>query len=77
MRSTMSMKANNLAPKYFWILSVLALLWNLIGVSTYLATVTISPEALESMAEAERALYLAPWWLNAVYPIAALNSTGS
>jgi hypothetical protein len=62
-------------PKYFWILSGLALAWNLIGVATYLATVTISDAALAAMPEAERALYLLPWWVTSVYAIAVF--TGS
>jgi hypothetical protein len=71
----MSVAANGRPPKHFWVLSVLALLWNLIGVATYLATVTLSPEALANMTDAERALYIAPWWVTSVYAIAVFAGT--
>ena len=41
----------------FWIIGVLALLWNLIGVASYIMNVTMSEEALAAMPEAEQALY--------------------
>lgn len=40
----------------FWIVSSLALLWNLLGVAAYLLQVTASPEALSALTEAERNL---------------------
>lgn len=40
----------------FWIISSLALLWNLLGVAAYLLQVTASPEALNTLTEAERSL---------------------
>ena len=33
-------------PRSFWIISMLALAWNLMGVASYLLTVTVSTEAL-------------------------------
>lgn len=41
----------------FWIISVVALLWNLIGVSSYIMNVTMSEAALAALPEAEQALY--------------------
>ena len=41
----------------FWIIGGLALLWNLIGVASYIMNVTMSEEALAAMPEAEQALY--------------------
>jgi len=41
----------------FWIIGVVALLWNLIGVASYIMNVTMSEEALAAMPEAEQALY--------------------
>jgi hypothetical protein len=55
----------------FWIVSVLALVWNLVGVMSYLMTVTIGQEALAGMPEAERALYTnVPVWATSAYAIA-------
>lgn len=55
----------------FWIISVLALLWNLIGIATYLMTVMMTPETLAAMPEAERAMYdNMPAWVVSAYAIA-------
>lgn len=60
----------------FWIISVLALLWNLIGIATYLMTVTMSEEALAALPEAERALYTGtPAWVTSAYAIAVFGGT--
>src|SRR5690606_17785279 len=44
----------------FYIISSLALLWNLIGVITYLITVTMGPEAMSEMSEAQRQIVASP-----------------
>ncbi len=63
-------------PKSFWIISGLALAWNLIGVATYLMHVMMTPEALAAMSEAERALYTsAPSWVTGAYAIAVFGGT--
>ena len=60
----------------FWIISVLALLWNLMGIATYLMTVTMSEEALAALPEAERALYTStPAWVTSAYAIAVFGGT--
>lgn len=63
-------------PRSFWIISVLALVWNLIGILTYLMSVTMSEEALAALPEAERALYSdIPAWVTAAYAIAVFGGT--
>lgn len=55
-------------PKWFTPVAILALLWNLLGASAYLMDVTISPEALAKMGEAERAMYASrPAWFVVAY----------
>lgn len=55
----------------FYVISGLALLWNLIGVVTYLVAVTMGPEALADMPEEQAALYAdTPWWATSAYAIA-------
>lgn len=50
-------------PKWFRPVSVVALLWNLLGCMAYLADVTVSPERLSEMTAAQQALYASrPWW---------------
>ena len=60
----------------FWFISVVALAWNLIGVATYLMSVTMSPEALAALPEAERALHTdVPAWATSAYAIAVFGGT--
>ncbi len=58
-------------PIWFWIVSVLALLWNLLGVMAYLAQVNMTDEALAALPEAERTLYEnQPMWATMAFAIA-------
>ncbi|MBC8768197.1 hypothetical protein H4O18_09350 [Arenibacter sp. BSSL-BM3] len=58
-------------PMWFWIVGVIALLWNLIGVSAYLSEVFMSEEVFVSMPEAQQALYESrPSWATAAFAIA-------
>ena len=41
----------------FWVIGIVALIWNLLGVVNYLISVMTGPEALGALPEAERALY--------------------
>lgn len=62
--------------KGFWIIGIFALLWNLLGVVTYLMSVTMSPETLAQMTEAERSLYTdIPAWVTSAYAIAVFGGT--
>lgn len=55
-------------PKWFTPVAILALLWNLLGASAYLMDITISPEAVAKMGEAERAMYASrPAWFVVAY----------
>lgn len=65
----------------FWVISSIALAWNLLGVAAYLMHVMMTPESMAAMSEAERALYTsAPSWVTGAYAIAvfggALASAG-
>lgn len=58
-------------PMWFWIVGVIALLWNLIGVSAYLSEAFMSEEVFVSMPEAQQALYESrPSWATAAFAIA-------
>ena len=55
----------------FYIISGLALLWNLIGVITDLITVTMGPEAMSEMSEEQRQMVAnTPAWVTGAYAIA-------
>ena len=60
----------------FWIIGVLALLWNLSGMMTFFMEVFITPEALAALSDAERALYeTTPVWTKVVFAIAVFGGT--
>lgn len=68
------MGRTNKASVWFWVVGVLALAWNLIGVMAYIAQATITPEALQTLPEAERALLAAtPAWVTAAFATAVFG----
>ncbi len=61
---------------WFWVVSVIALVWNLMGVMAYIMQVTMSPEALQALPENERTLIESvPTWATAAFAIAVWGST--
>ena len=58
----------------FWTIAIIALLWNLSGVASFFMEVFITPEALATLPEAERALYETnPLWMKVVFAIAVFD----
>jgi len=58
-------------PRWFWIIVIVAVIWNLIGVYAYISDVTMSPETLAKFPPAEQELINArPTWLIGAYAIA-------
>lgn len=65
------MTSTNKPATWFWIVAVIALVWNLMGVMAYIAQVTMSAEALQALPDNERALYESvPAWATAAFAIA-------
>lgn len=59
-------------PAWFWIVAVLALLWELFGVASYLMHVEVLPGG--EMSEAERTLMeSSPTWVTALFAIAVFS----
>jgi hypothetical protein len=55
----------------FWIIGGAALVWNLIGLVIYVGHVTMSPEALAKMTEAQQEFFVTtPVWATAAFAIA-------
>lgn len=55
----------------FWVVAVVALIWNALGVMAYLSRVMMSQETLQAMSEAERALMEStPAWAIGAFAIA-------
>lgn len=56
------------------IISIVALLWNLLGVMSYIMQVTMSGDMMANMSEAERALYeTMPAWVTGAFAIAVFG----
>ena len=58
-------------PRSFWIVSGLALVWNLFGVGAYVSQMLMTPETLAATPAAERALYEnVPSWATSAFALA-------
>jgi hypothetical protein len=63
-------------PAWFWIVAVLALLWNLVGVAMAYMQYSMTPEQLAQLPEAQRTLHQAmPSWLWVVDGVAVIAGT--
>lgn len=55
----------------FFVVAGVGLLWNLLGVAAYVGQVTMGPDALDALPDAERVLYEnVPGWATAAFAIA-------
>ncbi len=58
-------------PRSFYIIGIAALIWNLIGVMTYVMQVTMSEAAIAALPEGQQAfIQNSPVWVTAAYAIA-------
>jgi hypothetical protein len=63
-------------PKWFWVLGVLALFWNLLGVMAYIDQLIITKEELKGYDEYDRYFYeVKPFWAKIAYTIAVFGGT--
>jgi hypothetical protein len=74
---TLFMSATNNKPAtWFWIIGILALLWNFGGIASFIMHVTMSEETLQAMPEEERMLYTNfPVWVMITYSVAVFAGT--
>ncbi len=57
-------------PLWFWIVAAMALLWNIVGVISFIGLITMTPEAIAAMSEAEQALFNnTPAWSTIAFAI--------
>jgi hypothetical protein len=62
---------SNKPKTWFWVVSALALVWNLMGVMAYITQVTMTPEAMQALPEDQQALYSSmPSWATGAFAIA-------
>ncbi len=58
----------------FWVIGIVALIWNLMGVMAYIDQAFIADETIAALPEAERALYEnVPPWVTAAFAIAVFG----
>lgn len=63
-------------PRSFLIIGIVALLWNLMGVMSYIMQVTRSPTLFAGLSEAELAVYESmPSWVTGAFAIAVFGGT--
>ncbi|MBU2938597.1 hypothetical protein KO494_03495 [Lacinutrix sp. C3R15] len=66
----------NKPPIWFWIINILALIWNLLGVAAYLSQVYMDEETHAALTEAELKMYEnLPVWYTAIFAIAVFSGT--
>lgn len=67
------MNAINKPPFWFWIVAVLALLWNLEGLYAFYKELTLSPQALAALPPEQQQINAAmPSWVHAFFGIAVI-----
>ena len=60
----------------FWVISIIALIWNIMGLIAFFGDIFISQEALAALPDAQRELYEStPSWLRIFYGIAVFGGT--
>lgn len=61
-------------PKWFWIVSILALLWNLMGLLAFFAQVFMTEEMLAELPAEQQELYRnMPAWVNIAFAVATFG----
>ena len=60
----------------YWIIAVIAVLWNIMGVVAYLKQAYLTEEALAKLPEADQMYYTnVPAWVTAAFAIAVFSGT--
>lgn len=64
------------APIWYWIVVILALLWNTMGIVAYIGQAYMSDEVLAQMSETDQQMYTnLPAWYTAAFAIAVFAGT--
>ena len=63
-------------PMWFWILGILAVLWNLMGLMAFVVQMMMTEEAMATLPEAQQEIYRnIPAWVNIAFAIAVICGT--
>ncbi|UCS94548.1 hypothetical protein KZP23_05875 [Echinicola marina] len=61
-------------PTWYWVVAIIMLLWNLLGVSAFFMQIGMSEEAMAALPETERELYASyPLWATIAYAVAVFG----
>ncbi len=61
-------------PAWFWVVTIIALLWNIMGVFSFFAHVFISDAALKALPAEEQAIYASyPMWTQIVFALSTFG----
>jgi len=64
----------NTIPTWFWIVTAIALIWNIMGVGAFIQQMSITPEGMAAMSEAEQELYRStPSWVNWAFAVSVFG----
>ncbi|HEX9851702.1 MAG TPA: hypothetical protein VGA68_01760 [Woeseiaceae bacterium] len=70
----MSEKVQNAVPRSFWVISGIALVWNLLGVLAFVTHMTMTEDALAELPEAQRMFYESiPAWADGAFAVAVFG----
>jgi hypothetical protein len=57
-------------PKWFWIITIGAIVWNGFGVAAYLSELSMTDEAFAALSDAEQSLYESrPMWVSVAFAV--------
>ncbi|GLX80025.1 hypothetical protein tinsulaeT_33650 [Thalassotalea insulae] len=63
-------------PKWFLVLSILALIWNMLGLMAFISHVMMTPEMIAELPEAQQSLYQdTPIWATLAFALAVFSGT--
>lgn len=63
-------------PIWFWIVTIIALIWNLTGVMQFILQVSMTSQDLAILPEDQQALYaVMPSWVNIAFALAVFGGT--
>ena len=70
------MEQTNKIPSWYWVAAIFFLIWNALGVFSFIGHTFITEEALAALPENERALYGEyPLWTTLVFALAVFGGT--
>ncbi len=67
---------NSSPPAWFWVVSIVALVWNLIGLAAFVMQVLMTEEAIAALPEEQQPLYESiPVWATLAFAVATIGGT--